>query len=330
MKLSILDQSPIPRGKTAKEAIVETLHLVKMAESYGYHRFWLTEHHGMPTMASSAPEIILSYLGSQTNTIRLGVGAILLPHYKPFKVAEVFNTLAVLYPDRIDLGIGRAPGGSAEVTMALSDNYLDQVRRFPDKVKEINHFFDGTYPTDHMFSKIKLMPLSNHKPQRWLLGTSQKSAELAAEYGMAYAFGQFMSQEDGRKVLNHYQNHFKSSGITRPQTIVAVNVFCSESTMKAEALYRAYQLTKFKQVKGQSSHPIPSSEEIKNYSYNHEEIQYIKANKSSVIYGSPKEVKDQLEQVQSYYNSDEIMINTMTSSIEDRLKSFKLLADECL
>ena len=197
MKLSILDQSPISSNQTAKEALNESMELAKLGELLGYTRYWITEHHDLTGLASSAPEVMLGYIGANTNTIRIGSGAVLLPHYKPFKVAEVYNTLATLFPGRVDVGLGRAPGGSAEATNALSDNFLQNVYKMPSLVKEFLHFLDSDFPSDHEFSKISASPVPEVAPVPWLLGTGKKSALLAAENGLSYAFGHFMSEEDG-------------------------------------------------------------------------------------------------------------------------------------
>lgn len=201
MKLSILDQSPIAPGQTASDAFKDSLALAQLGEALGYERYWLTEHHGLFNLASSAPEVLLSYIGVHTNRIRIGAGAILLPHYRPYKVAEQFNTLATLFPNRVDLGIGRAPGGSAEATNALSTQFLKQVWALPELLEELLMFLEGQFPVDHEYHKVNVLPQPDVPPTPWLLGTSVKSALLAAKNGMPYVFGAFMSDQDGRAIV---------------------------------------------------------------------------------------------------------------------------------
>lgn len=159
MKLSILDQSPIASGQTAQQALNDSLLLAQEGDRLGYSRVWFTEHHDLPGLACSAPEVLISYIGAQTKNIRIGAGAVLLPHYKPYRVAETYNMLATLFPGRIDIGIGRAPGGSAEATMALSDNYLQNVYKMPDLVKELLYFLREEFPKDHLFENTSAAPI---------------------------------------------------------------------------------------------------------------------------------------------------------------------------
>ncbi|TWI58093.1 LLM class flavin-dependent oxidoreductase [Halalkalibacter nanhaiisediminis] len=328
MKLSILDQSPISVGKTAGEALEASMKLAQTGEKLGYERYWIAEHHDFPALACPAPEVMLGYIGANTTKIRIGSGAVLLPHYKPYKVAETYNLLATLFPNRIDLGIGRAPGGSAEATIALSNNYLEQVRNMPESTKELLQFLRNDFPSDHMFSKISASPLPVTLPQPWILGTGEKSAILAAENGTAYAFGHFMSDKDGENIVKSYVEHFQPTGILQgPKTIVAVSAICAETTERAEELALSGHLWKIQSGKGEETNGIPSIEEAKQYSYNHDEKEMIKKMSSKMIIGSPKEVKHQLLDIQAHYHADEIMIVTITHSYEDRACSYELIAE---
>src|SRR5690606_3615768 len=170
-------------------------------EQFGYTRYWIAEHHDLPGLACSAPEVMLGFIGAHTSKIRIGAGAVLLPHYKPYKVAEIYNMLATLFPNRVDIGIGRSPGGSAEATNALSDNFLQKVFKMPELVKELLQFFHQDFPSDHEFSKVNASPVPEVMPKPWMLGTSEKSALLAAKFGLSYVFGQFMSDQDGAAIV---------------------------------------------------------------------------------------------------------------------------------
>ncbi|MCM2981154.1 LLM class flavin-dependent oxidoreductase [Niallia circulans] len=329
MKLSILDQAPVLSGKSAQEALKESMKLAQSGEKLGYTRYWIAEHHDFPGLASSAPEVMLGYIGANTEKIRIGAGAILLPHYKPYKVAETFNMLATLFPDRIDLGIGRAPGGSAEASIALSGNFLENVRNMPNSIKDLLHFLYNNYPTDQMFSKITAHPLPDIPPVPWILGTSEKSAIQAASYGTAYAFGHFMSDKDGIEIVNTYRNAFRqSSGLQKPQAIITVSVICAETSELAEELALSWFLSKIQTDKGEINNRIPTMEEARNYSFTSDEKERIQEMRKKMMIGNPKEVKQQLAELQAVYSADEIMIVTITNSYESRRKSYELIAKE--
>lgn len=329
MKLSILHQAPVLSGKSAQEALKESMKLAQSGEKLGYTRYWIAEHHDFPGLASSAPEVMLGYIGANTEKIRIGAGAILLPHYKPYKVAETFNMLATLFPNRIDLGIGRAPGGSAEASIALSGNFLENVRNMPNSIKDLLHFLYNNYPTDQMFSKITAHPLPDIPPVPWILGTSEKSAIQAASYGTAYAFGHFMSDKDGIEIVNTYRNAFRqSSGLQKPQAIITVSVICAETSELAEELALSWFLSKIQTDKGEKNNRIPTMEEARNYSFTSDEKERIQEMRKKMMIGNPKEVKQQLAELQAVYSADEIMIVTITNSYESRRKSYELIAKE--
>jgi luciferase family oxidoreductase group 1 len=328
LKLSILDQAPIASGVTPQNALQESLKLAQLAEKTGYARYWIAEHHDMSGLACPAPEVMLSYIGAGTSTIRIGAGAILLPHYKPYKVAETFHLLASLFPGRIDLGIGRAPGGSAEATMALSDNFLENVRTMPQKLKELLRFLHNDFPEENMFSKIKASPIPAEPPEVWLLGTSEKSGKLAAQTGIAYAFGQFMSDKDGEEMLKGYRTHFQPKyELKQPKSILTVNAVCAETTEKAKEMALSAHLWRIQQFQGITA-GIPSADEAKAYKYRPEEREMIVAAEKKMVIGNPSEVRKQLLDIERKYNADEVMIVTITHSYDDRLKSYELIAQE--
>ncbi|MDR0136763.1 LLM class flavin-dependent oxidoreductase [Metabacillus idriensis] len=328
MKLSILDQVPIAQSASPQAALQESLKLAQLAENTGYTRYWIAEHHDMPGLACPAPEVMLSYIGAGTRKIRIGAGAILLPHYKPYKVAETFNLLGTLFPGRIDLGIGRAPGGSAEATMALSDNFLENVRTMPQKLKELLRFLHNDFPDENMFSKIKASPIPAESPEVWLLGTSEKSGKLAAQTGIAYAFGQFMSDKDGAEILKGYRDSFQPKyELKQSKSILTVNAVCAETAEKAKEMASSAHLWRMQQLQGINS-GVPTIDEAKAYMYSPEEQKMIEAAEAKMVIGDPSEVKKQLLDMERKYGADELMIVTITHSYEDRLKSYKLIADE--
>jgi luciferase family oxidoreductase group 1 len=331
MKVSILDQSPISSNQTAKEALNESMKLAQAGEALGYTRYWIAEHHDLPGLACSAPEVMLGYIGANTNRIRIGSGAVLLPHYKPYKVAEVYNMLATLFPDRIDIGIGRAPGGSAEATNALSDNFLQQVWNMPKLVKDLLHFLDDDYPAEHEYAKVSASPIPQVSPMPWLLGTSKKSALLAAEYGVAYTFGQFMSDTEGAAIIQQYIDSFKPRrhGQT-PHVMITISVICAETREKAEEIALSSLIWTLQKGKDEGKQGVPSIQEAKKYMLNDNEKKIVDKMKQRMIIGNPQEVKKKLYEYQTQYKADEIMIVTITYSPEDRIQSYKLIAKEVL
>ncbi|USK41057.1 LLM class flavin-dependent oxidoreductase [Cytobacillus firmus] len=329
MKISILDQAPISSGYSPKEALEASVQLALSAERLGFTRYWIAEHHDLSGFACSAPEIMLSYIGAKTKKIRIGAGAILLPYYKPYKIVESFNTLATLFPGRVDLGIGRAPGGSAEASMALSDNFLEGVRQMPEKVMELLHFLHNDFSQDHMFAKLSASPLPETSPEPWLLGTSRKSALMAAESGSAYAFGQFMSEQDGKDIIKQYRKNFIARGtLQKPKVILTVSAICAETTQKAEELALSSMLWKIKAENNEGTDGIPSIEDAKHY-FRRLNVEPFN-NRNREIIGSPKEVAEQLMDMKHQYQADEIMIVTLVHQFEDRLRSYELISNELI
>lgn len=328
MRLSILDQAPISSNQSAHEALNESMKLAKAAETFGYTRYWIAEHHDLKGLACSAPEVMLAYIGANTSRIRIGSGAVLLPHYKPYKVAELYNMLATLFPGRIDIGIGRAPGGSAEATNALSDNFLQQVWNMPDSVKKLLQFLNDDFPADHEYAKVSASPIPQVPPVPWLLGTSKKSALLAAENGLAYAFGLFMSENDGREIIQQYLDSFKPrKQDQQSQVIVTVSAICAETDERAEEVALSTFIWALQKRKGEGGR-VPSIAEAKQYLLTDLELEQIEKMKQKILIGNPQTVYQKLKELQAEYIADEIMIVTITHSPEDRIHSYKLIADE--
>lgn len=330
MRLSILDQAPIASNQTPHEALNQSVKLAQAGEELGYTRYWIAEHHDLSGLACSAPEIMLGFIGAHTSKIRIGSGAVLLPHYKPYKVAEAFNLLATLFPGRVDLGIGRAPGGSAEATEALSNQFLQQVWNMPNSVKELLHFLDNDFPAEHKYHNLSAAPIPPEAPVPWLLGTSKKSALLAAENGLSYAFGQFMSEGNGAEIIGQYLQNFKPRKIgAKPNVILTMSVICAETSEKAEEVALSTLIWALQRGKGEGS-GVPSISVAKQYPLTEEEKAATEKMKRKMIIGNPSEVKEKLISLQKQYQADEIMIVTITHSPEDRLQSYNLIAKKVL
>src|SRR3954471_5041658 len=206
MKLSILDQSPVIRGHDARRAILETLALARRADALGYHRYWLAEHHAIAALADPCPEVLLARLGAETQRIRIGSGGVLLPYYSPFRTAEAFRMLEALYPGRIDLGIGRAPGGDMRTAQAVGGGRAPDAERFPEQVWELVGHLDGALPDDHAFKRVRLQPEVSGAPEVWLLGSSDYSGALAAQLGLPFAFAHFINARGGDEVCRYYRD----------------------------------------------------------------------------------------------------------------------------
>ena len=308
MKVSVLDLSPIYEGVTAQEALQQTVRLAQAAERLGYTRFWVAEHHDMPHVASSSPEVLLAYLGAQTNRIRIGSGAVLLPYYKPYKVAETFHLLATLFPGRVDLGIGRAPGGSAHASLALSDSYLEKVRQMPEMLRELTTLLSDDYQVEG--HPVHARPVPEVSPELWLLGTNLKSAQYAAQFGAGYVFGHFMSDQDGEEIFARYVQDFQSTAkCPSPKKIAAVGVICADTPEEALEL---------------------AEKSIRSLHLSDDGIDVLNEQKKKMILGNKQQVKEQLLQLQQKYHIDECMIVSNIPDYEKRLRSYELLAEAML
>src|SRR5215216_972758 len=238
MRLSVLDQSPISEGSTGADALANTIDLARHCEALGYHRYWLAEHHGGPMLAGPSPEVLIPAVAGATSTMRVGSGGVMLPHYSPFKVAESFSLLSGLFPDRIDLGIGRAAGTDPMTTFALQrDRRTASPDDFPQQLAELLAHYDGAFPADHPFARLgRTLPGGAEQPQVWLLGSSPQSAIWAAQLGLPYAFADFINP-DGAAAAAQYRERFEASErLSAPRVAVAVWAICAETDAEAERL----------------------------------------------------------------------------------------------
>lgn len=328
MKLSILDQAPISKGQTPKDALDTAVELAQLGDKLGYERYWIAEHHDLFGLACPNPSVMISLLGAKTTKIRVGAGAVLLPYYQPFQVAETYNLLQTLYPNRIDIGLGRAPGGSAEVSLALSHNYLQEVGKYPRKIDELQQFLTGTVPEDSQFAKIKPTPLPDVPPEIWLLGTSEKSALLAAGKGMPYAFGHFMTSSDGAEIVQTYRDKFNDERGTPPYVMGSVEVVCADTEAEAEKMALSTMLWKINQEKQVSDNKVPSIAEAEAYEFSEKDEEKITRMKEKMIIGNPDQVKEKLVRLQNEYKADEWMVITIAHEPEAKFRSYELLREK--
>src|SRR5256712_907476 len=210
MRLSVLDQSPIISGHDARRAIEETLALARRADELGYYRYWLAEHHAIAALGDPCPEILVARLGAETRKIRIGTGGVLLPYYSAFRVAESFRLLEALYPGRIDLGIGRAPGGDARTAQAVAGGGFPDASQFPQQIWQLVGHLDGTLPADHPFKAVRVQPEVTTAPEVWLLGSSDYSGALAAQLGLPLSFAHFINPHGGDQLTRAYRRDLRS------------------------------------------------------------------------------------------------------------------------
>lgn len=329
LKLSVLDQSPITEGQTAQEALKQTAELVGKVESWGYKRFWVSEHHDAAALAGSSPEILMAHLATVTSTIRIGSGGVMLPHYSPYKVAENFKVLEALFPGRIDAGVGRAPGGMPRATYALNHGaYMDKAR-FPDQIDQLLMYLHDALPDDHKYEGLKATPTVEEAPPVWMLGTSGGSAKLAAEKGLPYMFAQFINSEGGPEAAELYRSNFQPSDYHAvPEQAVAVFCICAATEEEANRVASSLDLLLIMQQQGMKVTGTPSPEQAAAYPYSPLEWELVQLNRERMIVGTPKLVSERLEQLAKDFQADEIMLVTITYDFRDKLKSYELIANE--
>lgn len=327
LKLSVLDQTPIRKGSTAGESLKESVELAKLADRLGYTRYWLSEHHNTITLAGAAPEVFLARLGSETNQIRLGSGGIMLPNHSALKVAENFRLLEALYPHRIDLGIGRAPGGDRATSQLLNPSNSFSPEEYIQQIRDLSAFLTDTPVPSNLNGKIRAIPSIDSSPDIWVLTSSGESAYLAAHFGLGLSYAQFINPVGGPEAIRLYKERFTASEkLTAPVTNVGIFVFCAESEEKvaqARALMD-YRLLSFE--KGVYDQ-LYSYEDIKNYKYTETEKQRLSYHHLRYIAGTPGEVKEEMTRLAENFDTGEIVIATFADKKEDRLRSYELLAD---
>jgi len=329
LKLSVLDQSPIISGHTPAQAVHETLRLAQAAEKLGYHRYWMAEHHSIAALADPCPEILVTRVAAATSTIRVGTGGILLPYYSPFKVAEQFRMLEALYPGRIDLGIGRAPGGDQVTAAAMGEGRYSGAEHFPEQVQYLVAYLDDALPGNHPFAKVKAMPAGPTAPQIWLLGSSDYSGALAAQLGLRFAFAHFISAQGGAAVMRDYRERYHPSGREpQPQALLCVFVICAKTGEEAERLAMSIDLRRLNMDYGVNA-PVPNHEEAANYPYTEADRRRIASQRRRVVLGTPDTVRARLLELREEYAADELMVITITGDYDSRLRSYELLADAC-
>jgi luciferase family oxidoreductase group 1 len=322
--LSLLDLAPIASGSTASDALRNSVALAQAAERLGYVRHWFAEHHGMPSIASSSPEVLIAHVAAQTKSIRVGSGGIMLPNHVPLRVAEAFHTLEALHPGRIDLGIGRAPGADPQAAAAMRPF---DAEGFADHLAELTGLSRGTLPEQHPFRGVRVVPDDVPLPPIWLLGSSGASARYAGTNGLGYSFARHFSPSPAAPPMLAYRDAFQPSPeFPRPHAIIAVSVICAETVEEAEFLARSLDLMWVRFRRSEFA-PIPSPEEAATYDYNSVEQSLVQENRARLFVGTPGTVAEELAALVESTQADEVMVTTLTHGHEARLRSYELLAE---
>jgi luciferase family oxidoreductase group 1 len=349
LRLSVLDQSPVPAGSTPTDALNNSLSLARHADALGYTRLWYSEHHAMDLLACTAPEILIARAAAETQRIRVGSGGIMLPHYSSFKVAEVFRTLHAMFPNRIDLGIGRAPGGGQLEAYALRRNRKAPVPDdFPQQLTELRAFLHperwqehSDAQGDHPFSTIRVMPAAPGAPDIWLLGSSMWSAVTAAQQGLPYAFAHFFSPLQTRQAIEYYQQNFQPSpDRAAPEATLCIGAICAETDAEAHRLHASVRLLQ-RRIRMNDRRPVATPEDAllelnETPTAPNPLIPFTAGTLDrpddsewpTYFVGTPDKVAKQLRGLATALNLKELIVNTITHDHEARLRSYTLLAKE--
>lgn len=329
LKLSVLDQSPIHDDKEPKEGLYDTLKLAKSCEELGYYRYWCAEHHDTPGYASASPEIMIGAVANVTSKIKVGSGGVMLNHYSAYKVAETFNTLNALYGPRIDLGIGRAPGGAFLSSRALNNHNNDN---YGQKAYDLINFLDDIKSDGDYFHGLDISPKQDALIPVYLLGSSDGSSTLAGQLGTGFCLALFIGTHDRpAEIIKNYKKNFLSSkNFVKPKAMIAVACICANSEEKAKEIASTHTYWKVQAFRHSSRDGLYSPTEVKKLyeKLSYEDKCYFQETMDSMVLGTPKQCKEKIEKLAKEYEVDEVMIVNVTYSFEDRLNSYKLLSQE--
>jgi len=327
--LSVLDLAPVGEGSSPAEALRHSLELAQHVERLGYLRYWVAEHHNMPGIASSAPAVLLAHAASVTSTIRLGSGGVMLPNHAPLVVAEQFGMLEALHPGRVDLGLGRAPGTDQVTALALRRT-RDRLGGddFQSELAELLGYFNGTIPDEHPFSRITATPGRGYQPAIWLLGSSDYSAQLAGLMGLPFSFAHHFAGGNTDQAVAVYRDSFRPSEVLdEPYVMLGVAVICAETEARAQWLAGPGRLAMVRLRTGRPGR-YPTPEQAAEYTFTPMEREVAKGLGRSSIVGSVDTVRAGMKELLDRTSANELMITTMVHGHDDRLESYRLVAEE--
>ena len=328
LPLSVLDLSPVTTGGSGPAALRNSLDLARLVDRLGYTRYWVAEHHNLPSIASSAPDIMIGQIAAITSHIRVGSGGVMLPNHAPLQVAERFKTLEALFPGRIDLGLGRAPGTDQITSLALRRRQeIRDEDDFLERFQELLLFEQRGFPEQHPFSKVRAMPQDVALPPLYLLGSSGYSAQLSAQIGVGFAFAHHFASHDAVSAMTNYRKLFKPGALAAPLAILAVAVVCADTDAEADRLATTVDLNFVRRSRGEFL-PLASPEEAAAFDYAPVDRDRIRQNRGRVFVGSPATVRAQLTPLIEATQADELMITTMVYDHAARRHSYELMAQE--
>lgn len=326
MQLSVLDQSPIGAGEDAATAIAHTIELARRCDALGYHRYWLAEHHASKTLASSAPEILISRVANETTHIRVGSGGVMLSHYSPYKVAENFRLLEVMYPGRIDLGVGRAPGSDGVTSAALAYGNRLGIDYYPTKIRDMLAWVSSEKPWSEAFGDLAVSPAAQTVPEVWVLASSPDSARYAAYFGLPLSYAHFIVPEQAVEVARMYRAEFNGESGRKPRVSLGVFAIANDDPERVELLRRTRELARIRRDSGQRG-PAPTLGEAAAHPFTEEQLDRMRSKRSRQIVGVPDDVRTEIDALVTATGADEVVVLTITPSFEDRVRSYELLAD---
>jgi len=323
--LSVLDLSPVPAGSTSAEALRNTVDLARLAESEGYLRYWVAEHHNTPGLASSAPEVMIGQVAAATARIRVGAGGIMLPNHPPLRVAETFRVLEALYPRRIDLGIGRAPGTDG-VTARVLRRSDPAAEDFPAQMYELLAYAGDGFPDDDPRRSVHAEPVDVPLPPLWMLGSSEYGAQAAAALGVGLAFARYLNPRNAAAIVRGYREAFQPSPRrAEPYVILGVAVVCADTAERAEQLVASSALSVMRMRRGRPG-PLPTPEEAAAHVYTERELDRVRRFRRAQVVGDAAGVRADLERLVAETGADELMVMTSVHSHAERRRSYELLA----
>jgi len=326
--LSILDLSPVSANSTAAQALRNSLDLARHADGLGYRRYWVAEHHNLPAIASSAPDIMIGQIAAVTKNLRVGSGGVMLPNHAPLMVAERFKVLEALFPGRIDLGLGRAPGTDPATSYALRRRQgISEEDDFLERLNELMLLETRGFPSGHPFHNVRAMPSDVPLPPIYLLGSSDYSAQLAGHIGAAFSFAHHFADFDAAEAMRLYRDSFKPSvSHEKPFAILATHVVCADTDTEARWLATTVDLNFVRRAKGEFQ-PLSSPDEAAAYDYTPIDRARIARNRERVAVGSPATLKARLMPLIERTKADELMITSMLFDHTARKRSYELLAE---
>jgi luciferase family oxidoreductase group 1 len=333
LRLGVVDQSPVRKGGTGAEALRETLELAGAAEALGYERYWVAEHHSLPSIASTSPEILIGQIAARTRVMRVGSGGVMLSHYSALKVAENFRMLESLFPGRIDLGLGRAPGGDQRAALALAwPGRVRDIRHYPAQVDDLLAFLADDLDPSHPLFGVHAGPTpGGGVPPVWLLGSGLDSALLAAERGLPFSYAHFFGAAPGHgpAIVDSYRKRFRPSRwLTAPEVHVAVMAICAATDAEARRLAASFRLARLNLARGIHA-GMASPEEALAYPYTPEELDFLDRVPMPAIVGDPPAVRAGLEATARSYGTDQLGVVTICYEFAARLRSYELIAAAC-